>query len=486
MLLRFPPFFKINQLGVLVHPKRINNIMIKQPKNPIYNTILTGSLSELDEEEDENGIDSRNNDLDLPLKTHLINHDSNFPDLLIDTNGQAINIENDQNPNTPNDNDTIIANSINNDKRVRFETTDNEGNEPTNKLGIEDLLQNASEVNDFLGANIEKLNTFNTDSNQSRSLYKILSDVGTTRTESLSNFDLSENELDTVNSHSFDNIEANIDSILNNENLLNSQENFYNSNESTGDLNHSDYSDVNLDDMDQTGNKLSSMSLFDFSEPNCIEAIRNYLTEKEQQQQQQENTDSSEFPIHLLYDPKDINLHNVEISVEQAMDNFEETINLIINLSHREDMLNEIMSNPNKFHTFSMKNVPSLSYQDLLQRIQTKCMFGSIIYQTATYLFQILLLKRSNHDDHRLKCTHTLHHEEIHRLIIATIRIGAKLTEDFVHSHQYFCKVCGISKKLLSKLEASLLIALKQNRLMINCERLAASVQILEELRSYT
>ncbi|CAL9728630.1 PHO85 cyclin-8 [Monosporozyma unispora] len=458
--------------------------MIKQPKNPIYNTILTGSLSELDDEDDDTGI---KNDIDLPLKTNLINHPTNFPDLML--NDQLLNSENNNNEGGDahiQDNATIT-----NDKRVRFETegSDDEDSDNTNsKRGIEDLLQNANEVNNFIGDNLEKLNTFNSDSNSRRnSLYRILSDVGTTRTESLSNFDLSENELDTVNSHSFDNIEANIDSILNNENLnISSDGNIYNSNESLNDSGHAtDASTHNLNDGNdnKTNYQLSNMSLFDFSEPTCRKAIQDYLLLKEQHLScgSQEDTD---FAINLLYDPDTIKTDNVDIPVEDAISNFEETIHLLSELSHREDMIGGQIVNPNRFHTFSMKNVPSLSYHDLLQRIQSKCMFGSIIYQTATYLFQILLLSRTNNNE-RMKCTHTLHHEEIHRIIIATVRIGAKLTEDFVHSHQYFCKVCGISKKLLSRLEASLLICLKQNRLMITCERIAASVAILEELRTY-
>lgn len=454
--------------------------MIKQPKNPIYNTILTGSLSELDDEVEDTDV---TNNFDLPLKTNLINHKTNFPDLVLDGNQHLFPIEPLENEETGEDNEgTIIASSINNDKKVRFETDDEEDENRRNKRGIEDLLQNASEVNDFIGENLDKLNTFTSESNNSmkNSLYKILSDVGTTRTESLSNFDLSENELDTVNSHSFDNIEANIDSILNNEDCTTPEENLYNSHESMSDLGHP--REEERDDRDGH-NELSSMTLFDYSESTCKKSIQDYLMLKEQHKTCGSKPDI-DFPIELLYDPNLINLDNTEISVDQAMANFEETINLISDLSHRDNMVSENMSNPNKFHTFSMKNVPSLNYHDLLQRIQSKCMFGSIIYQTATYLFQILLLSRNSLNE-RIKCTHVLHHEEIHRIIIATIRIGAKLTEDFVHSHLYFCKVCGISKKLLSRLEASLLICLKQNRLMITCERIAASVAILEELRTY-
>ncbi|CAL9734268.1 PHO85 cyclin-8 [Monosporozyma servazzii] len=451
--------------------------IINQPKNPIYSTILTGSLSELDDEDD-TGFQ---NEIDLPLKTNFINHPTNFPDLMLnDAALNNINCHDIYDDHIPDD-ATIIENPLNNDKRVRFET---QGSDNVNsKQGIEDLLENANQVNNFIGENLDKLSTFNSDSNSNMrdSLFKIMSDTGTTRTESLSNFNLSGNESDTVNSHSFDNMEANIVNILNNEDL---DANIYNSNEPLNDSEHGVEGNVTPNqELPVPNSELKSTSSFDFSEQTCINAIQDYLSLKEQNLPSDTNIPDSE--VHQLYDPQSIKIDNLEIPVEDSINNFEETINVIYELSHRDDMLVDPMdANPNRFQTFSMKNVPSISYHDLLQRIQSKCMFGSIIYQTATYLFQLLLLSRTNNNE-KMKCTHILHHEEIHRIVIATIRIGAKLTEDFVHSHQYFCKVCGISKKLLSRLEASLLICLKQNKLMITCEKIAASAVILEELRTY-
>lgn len=450
--------------------------IINQPKNPIYSTILTGSLSELDDEDD-TGIQ---NEIDLPLKTNFNNHPTNFPDLMLN-DASLNNISRDDiYDDHIQDDATIIESPLNIDKRVRFDTE--ESDNVNSKRGIEDLLENANQVNNFIGENLDKLNTFNSDSNSNMrdSIFKIISDAGTTRTESLSNFNLSENDSDTANSHSFDNMEANIVNILDNED---SDGNIYNSNEPLNDPEHEIDDNTNSNsEYSVTNTELQSMSLFDFSEQTCLKAVHDYLSLKEQHLSPDNKQD---FEVHPLYDPQTIKIENLEIPVEDSINNFEETINVIYELSHRDNMLAEpIDSLPNRFQTFSMKNVPSISYHDLLQRIQSKCMFGSIIYQTATYLFQILLLSRNN-DNEQMKCTHTLHHEEIHRIIIATIRIGAKLTEDFVHSHQYFCKVCGISKKLLSRLEASLLICLKQNRLMITCERIAASSVILEELRTY-
>ena len=456
--------------------------MIQQSKNLIYKTILTGSLSELDEDDDETGLNE--NDFELPIKTTLINHDTNFPDLLSTETNSTLQDSN-ANSNNTSAKTTVNNNTTNNDKRVRFDTELDKNNDGIykSKRGIEDLLQTAAEVNDFIGDNLDRLSALNSDSNTSlkNSLYKILSDNGTNRTESLSNFDLSEDELDTIRSRSSENIDVTLDNILHNGELCHSEENINNTNGKCNDMGHT-YR--NTEDSIHNNQSVDSTSSFDFSEISCKETIENYIANKNENNTDKINELDDDFQVKLLYDPQNININNISISVEQAMANFEETIQLINDLSHRDDMLDDQMVNPNKFHVFCMKNTPSVSYHDLLKRIQSKCMFGSIIYQTATYLFQILFLQRQ-HSNENMKCTHVLHHDEIHRIIIATIRVGAKLTEDFVHSHQYFCKVCGISKKLLSKLEVSLLICLKQNRLMITSERMAASVDILEELRNY-
>lgn len=86
--------------------------------------------------------------------------------------------------------------------------------------------------------------------------------------------------------------------------------------------------------------------------------------------------------------------------------------------------------------------------------------------------------------DSNIRVRLKLRENEIHRLIISTVRVSAKLVEDFVHSHEYFSKVCGVSKKLLSKLEVSLIMCIKNERLMITKQKLTASQKILDELQS--
>ncbi|KAL3235737.1 Pcl10p [Nakaseomyces bracarensis] len=134
---------------------------------------------------------------------------------------------------------------------------------------------------------------------------------------------------------------------------------------------------------------------------------------------------------------------------------------------------------------FTMKSTPSVTPEGFLQRIQSKCNFGAVIYLTAAYLLQILVLTRDTPES-KIRIRLRLRYNEVHRLIIATMRVAAKLVEDFVHSHEYFSKVCGVSKKLLSKLEVSLVMCIKNEELMITNEKLSASLKILDELRSGT
>lgn len=175
----------------------------------------------------------------------------------------------------------------------------------------------------------------------------------------------------------------------------------------------------------------------------------------------------------------------LNISVEEAINNFTNTLQLILTLSTSQDQDEEnadpsqLLQEPNKF---IMKNLPSLTYQDFIQRLQTKCKFNVPLYLSSTYLLQIMFLERSQ-DDGTLKLKLQLVHNGLHRLIIAIVRVSCKLLEDQLFSHEYFSKVCGITKKLLTQLELSLLLCLTRERLMITIRKLNSTVPILHELR---
>ena len=115
-----------------------------------------------------------------------------------------------------------------------------------------------------------------------------------------------------------------------------------------------------------------------------------------------------------------------------------------------------------------MKSKPTLSSADFLKRIQNKCEYQPTVYLVATFLIDTLFLTRNESGNHVLQLKSKLQEKEVHRVIIAAVRLSTKLLEDFVHSHEYFSKVCGVSKRLLTKLEVSLLICLCNTELMVS------------------
>lgn len=112
-------------------------------------------------------------------------------------------------------------------------------------------------------------------------------------------------------------------------------------------------------------------------------------------------------------------------------------------------------------NVFHMKSTPTLSVSDYIDRIESKCCFPPIIYLTACFLLLTYCDLKYDEDTSRFSVSNQIDKFMAHRLIIALIRVSAKLLEDHVHSHSYFSKVCGVSKKLLTKIELSLILLLQ-------------------------
>lgn len=507
--------------------------------------------------------DSIDRSFDLPLRNdnHILKQNRNFEGLLDDP------LWNDVNDNIAGSLEKKLSNTSIHNKKVRFNDFRNDighANNIDDKIDIsrdtsnvELLLQNANECNDLVNENLIKLksnllmptnldyhearrnsdtvtNSKNNNINDGGGLYRSMSEIGTARTESLSNFDLSENELNSQitdnntsgSNFSIDNIDVDIDNILRNEKLNNSNSTIgkVRSNDSalSDTANRNDEIDGIPDQMD----RIEDNNIPYFTEDICKEKIKQYLIRKEQEQNCKCKSDNNDpnYAIHLvplLYDPSLIDTENYKISPDDTIQNFIKTLNLMLKLSklvnaNKDSTKEDEVSNRNneigkpiivdKYKPFTMKNMPSITFEELIYRIQNKCMFGSIIYETATYLLQILLLtgslaKLSTDNDNNENSTengdtnentdkipiafemrHQLPENQIHRIIIATIRISGKLTEDSLHSHNYFCKVVGITKKLLSRLESALLNCLKNDSLIITSEKLSASIVILKKL----
>ncbi|CEP62475.1 Pcl8p LALA0_S05e06480g [Lachancea lanzarotensis] len=168
-----------------------------------------------------------------------------------------------------------------------------------------------------------------------------------------------------------------------------------------------------------------------------------------------------------------------DMSSDVALALYTETIERLLELSKDIDIIPEQILPP--FATFHMKSAPTLGYEDYLQRFHGKFSFSSIVYLTAAYLLQTLVLRKDT-DDGKLAFKFKVESRQVHRLIIATLRLATKLLEDCVHSHLYFSRICGISKKLLTRLEVALLECLNFQALKITNKTLLKTVQIHQEL----
>lgn len=421
--------------------------------------------------------------IDLPLKTNILKK-TNFLDIddqdgKLFPNVQKVRFQIDdakdplilKNQNIDTDNDDMQSGSGISDSDT---LTRNK-----NRESVEELLQHASEVNDYVAENINKLKAYPTNhSASSRNLQRILSGTNP-KTESLSTFDLSDGDIDDVYdldhisngsiSHNGDGKErtpleqvttaSEIEEILSNDG---------NTEDHDGNSTIDGESETNSTNNSKTS--LAEREAFTFDEETCITNARDFIKRMEEEEEEQSkpcDTDSD-----LVF---------VEISVEDSINNFVRVIQLLKELSHKWDTKDCEISETNRkhFENFVMKNTPSLSYQDLIDRVQSKCMFGSIVFQSATYLLQVLFM-RKDAPDQKYKLKHRLQDNQIHRIIIACIRVATKLIEDQVHSHQYFCKVCGVTKKLLTKLEVSLVLCLKDDDLVITRKMLAKSVRVID------
>ncbi|AET37930.1 uncharacterized protein Ecym_2180 [Eremothecium cymbalariae DBVPG len=182
------------------------------------------------------------------------------------------------------------------------------------------------------------------------------------------------------------------------------------------------------------------------------------------------------LPTQQIIEGTGAGSYKEELSADEALKLFKDDIEAVLKLSQTAE------SDCNYRDPFEMKCPATVTYQQYLDRINTKCMFSALVYRTANCLFQRLTLQRPPTEavdpPQEWKVKWPITNAHIHRLIVALIRISNKILEDTVHSHEYFSKVCGISKKLLTKLEVSLILALRTDSLMISSSCLNNSFQL--------
>ncbi|CCH58011.1 hypothetical protein TBLA_0A02100 [Henningerozyma blattae CBS 6284] len=413
------------------------------------------------------------------------------------------------------------------------------------KRNIEELLQYSSQVNDFLSHNMDRIDKLRAEVFTNDGLYRPLSDVATQTTspmDYISNFELSDKEL-SINGNA--NLLNNNSKSGNTEGDLDLQSNITKEmNDPTEDI--SDRNDLanllkdpNKFNLSTTsflsssgrntptpsrqqsqimGGSSSQDLLVSSKSPSPLSSISflNQLNEQilnfkdlnisnirdEQLRNENKAASVSNSEIPMIYKKYKDSISNEAptIDEEASINMFHDSISCIFELSKKQENLTDdnngtshLASNINQykintdendeFNNFKMKSTPTLSFGEFIKRIQSKCMFGPIVYLSASYLLQILLLTRDG-ENGALKLKIILHENEIHRLIIATIRIATKLIEDSVHSHLYMSKVCGVSKKLLLKIEISLLMCIVDENIVITCKHLNVPRFVLDELKS--
>lgn len=336
------------------------------------------------------------------------------------------------------------------------------------RLEVENLLEKANAFNEFVGDNLERINTLSSDVLAPPRIMSQGRMGSEARSDSISGFALSDSEYDA-------------DSILERVNSQNANDPFTHSNilsqlGGTYDSlrNSPVYTGISNNFIDGDNSSNDTFNAWDHFELQVPETLK-----PDMQKRMAEPEDNRS----MLLSKYECNNELFEISVEEALQNYLDTLKKIMEYSRDDSRyISELDSDPN-YQTFAMKSAPSIEYERFVQRIQSKCMFGSIIYLGATYLLQILFLTRENREG-PVKLKRKLLDNEVHRVVIGTIRISTKLLEDFVHSQEYICKVCGISKRLMTKLELGLIFCLKDDNLLVNSEKLMATKFIVDDLRA--
>lgn len=112
----------------------------------------------------------------------------------------------------------------------------------------------------------------------------------------------------------------------------------------------------------------------------------------------------------------------------------------------------KIMQNKILAKRFSLKSNPPVTVEEYLERINQYCGLSTAVYLTTSlYLFK--LVRRNE----VLK----LNDLNIHRILIAALRISCKTVEDMNHRQTFIAKIGGVNNKDLLSLEISFLFLLK-------------------------
>lgn len=95
---------------------------------------------------------------------------------------------------------------------------------------------------------------------------------------------------------------------------------------------------------------------------------------------------------------------------------------------------------------FYSKKPPQISLEEYLMRLHQYCPMSTAVYlATSLYIFKLSVVDRLIPVTSR----------NVHRLVLAGLRVTMKVLEDFSYPHRRFAKVGGVSETELGKLEVS-------------------------------
>lgn len=101
---------------------------------------------------------------------------------------------------------------------------------------------------------------------------------------------------------------------------------------------------------------------------------------------------------------------------------------------------------------FALRHDPGLTATVYLERIHQYCQYSTAVYMATAYYVHNLAVTWG-----LLKLTNL----NVHRLLIAALRISCKTLEDINHRQQFIAKMAGVNAKDLLSLEITLLFLLK-------------------------
>ena len=95
---------------------------------------------------------------------------------------------------------------------------------------------------------------------------------------------------------------------------------------------------------------------------------------------------------------------------------------------------------------FYSKKPPPISLEEYLMRLHRYCPMSTAVYlATSLYIFRLALVEKIIPVTSR----------NVHRLVLAGLRVATKALEDFSYPHRRFAKVGGVSETELGRLEVS-------------------------------